>query len=232
MSATSTESPWGRAPDGVLTDVEGSAVALPFWCDRALGQGWVALGHGAGAGPLHPVLEAFTQALNALGWNVQRYAFPFRAARPEARIGRDTPAEGQAAVAAAFAAAQGLAGAGPVVLAGHSYGARRTLECLAQRPLPAAGALLLAYPFMPPKRRSQAPLPRPRRALPCGFVSGEQDSHAPADSLEAALADRPEAQLWRIPRADHGWSRARLFEPGGPLRQALESFLAPGGSGP
>ena len=47
------------------------------------------------------MLEAFTQALNALGWNVLRYAFPFRAARPEARIGRDAPAEGQAAVAAA-----------------------------------------------------------------------------------------------------------------------------------
>ena len=232
MSATSTESPWDRAPDGVLTDVEGSAVALPYWCDRALGQGWVALGHGSGAGPLHPVLAAFTQALNALGWNVLRYAFPFRAARPEARIGRDAPALGQAAVAEAFAAVQGLAGAGPVVLAGHSYGARRTLECLAQRSLPAAGSLLLAYPFMPPKRASQVPLPRPQGAVPCGFVSGERDSHAPPGSLEAALADRPEAQLWRIPRADHGWSRARLFEPGGPLRQALENFLAPLGSGP
>ena len=232
MSATSTEAPWRRAPDGALPGVEGSAAALPYWCDRASGQGWVALGHGAGAGPLHPVLEAFTEALNALGWNVLRYAFPFRAARPEAHIGRDAPAEGQAAVAAAFAAAQGLAGAGPVVLAGHSYGARRTLECLAQRPLPAAGALLLAYPVAPPKRASKAPLPYPRGAPPCGFVSGERDSHAPPGTLEAALADRPEAQLWRIPRADHGWSRARLFEPSGPLRQALESFLAPLGSNP
>ena len=116
------------------------------------------------------------------------------------------------------------------LLAGHSYGARRTLECLAQRSLPAAGALLLAYPFAPPKRASQAPLPHPSGALPCGFLSGERDSHAPPGTLEAALADRPNAQLWRIPRADHGWSRARLFEPGGPLRQALESFLAPLGS--
>ena len=91
MSATSTEAPWRRAPDGALPGVEGSAAALPYWCDRASGQGWVALGHGAGAGPLHPVLEAFTEALNALGWNVLRYAFPFRAARPEARIGRDAP---------------------------------------------------------------------------------------------------------------------------------------------
>lgn len=207
-------------------------MALPYWCDRAAGKGWVALSHGAGAGPLHPVLEAFTEALNALGWNVLRYAFPFRAARPGARIGRDAPALGQAAVAAAFVAAQGLAGTGPVVLAGHSYGARRTLECLAHRPLPAAGALLLAYPFAPPKRATQAPLPRPRGGLRCGFVSGEQDSHAPPGSLEAALADRPEAQLWRIPRADHGWSRARLFEPSGPLRQGLEGFLASLGPGP
>ena len=232
MSATSTESPWGRAPDGAFAAGEDGAVDLPYWCDLASGQGWVALGHGAGAGPLHPVLEAFTEALNALGWNVLRYAFPFRAARPEARIGRDAPALGQAAVAAAFAAAQGLAGAGPVVLAGHSYGARRTLECLAQRPLPAAGALLLAYPFAPPKRASQVPLPCPRGGLRCGFVSGERDNHAPPGSLEAALADRSEAQLWRIPRADHGWSRVGLFEPGGPLRQALEGFLAPLGSVP
>ena len=179
----------------------------------------MALGHGAGAGPLHPVLESFTKALNASGWNVLRYAFPFRAARPEARIGRDAPALGEAAVAAAFAAARDLAGAGPVVLAGHSYGARRR-----------QGALLLAYPFAPPKRASQAPLPHPSGALPCGFVSGERDSHAPPGTLEAALADRPNAQLWRIPQADHGWSRARLFEPGGPLRQALESFFAPLGS--
>ena len=106
MSATSTEAPWGRAPDGAFAVGKDGAVDLPYWCDRAIGQGWVALGHGAGAGPLHPVLEAFTQALNALGWNVLRYAFPFRAARPEARIGRDAPALGQAAVAAAFAAAR------------------------------------------------------------------------------------------------------------------------------
>lgn len=227
MSATSTESPWARAPDGALAAGEDSPVTLPYWCDRASGPGWVALGHGAGAGPLHPVLEGFTEVLNTLGWNVLRYAFPFRAARPEARIGRDAPALGQAAVAAAFAAAKGLAGVGPVVLAGHSYGARRTLECLAQRPLPAAGALLLAYPLVPPKRRTLAPLPRPKGRLQCGFVSGERDSHAPPGTLEAALADRPEAQLWRIPRADHGWSRAQLFELGGPLRQALEGFLTP-----
>ena len=230
MTATSTDSLWGRRPDGALPAGEECPVALPYWCNQASGRGWVALGHGAGAGPLHPVLESFTKALNASGWNVLRYAFPFRAARPEARIGRDAPALGQAAVAAAFAAARDLAGAGPVVLAGHSYGARRTLECLAQRSLPAAGALLLAYPFAPPKRASQAPLPHPSGALPCGFVSGERDSHAPPGTLEAALADRPNAQLWRIPQADHGWSRARLFEPGGPLRQALESFFAPLGS--
>jgi uncharacterized protein len=174
-----------------------------------------------------PVLEAFTEAFNTLGWNVLRYAFPFRAARPEARIGRDAPAHGQAAVAAAFAAAQALAGAGPVVLAGHSYGARRTLECLAERPLPVAGALLLAYPFAPPKRRTLAPLPHPRGGPPCGFVSGERDSHAPPGTLEAALAHRAEARLWRIPRADHGWSRAGLFDPDGPLRQVLGAFLAP-----
>ena len=122
-----------------------------------------------------------------------RLSLPRRPA--EARIGRDAPALGEAAVAAAFAAARDLAGAGPVVLAGHSYGARRTLECLAQRSLPAAGALLLAYPFAPPKRASQAPLPHPSGALPCGFVSGERDSHAPPGTLEAALADRPNAQL-------------------------------------
>ena len=56
-----------------------------------------------------------------------------------------------------LAAARDLAGAGPVVLAGHSYGARRTLECLAQRSPPAAGALLLAYPFAPRSARARRP---------------------------------------------------------------------------
>ena len=103
------------------------------------------------------MLESFTKALNASGWNVLRYAFPFRAARPEARIGRDAPALGQAAVAAAFAAARDLAGAGPVVLAGHSYGARRTLECLAQRSRRRRARCCWLIPLRPRSARARRP---------------------------------------------------------------------------
>lgn len=227
MSATSTDGAWARRPSGLFPGAE----PLPYWVDEARAglQGpWLVLAHGAGAGPLHPVQEAFSACFHRLGWNVLRFAFPFRAARPAGRIGRDSPARGQAAVAAAFRVAQGFAGAAPVVLAGHSYGARRTLEWLSSAAPPVAGALLLAYPLAPPKRKTPAPLPDLPLGAPCAFISGDRDALAPPGSLEAALAGQRSARLWRIAGADHGWSRPKtLFAKGGPLTEALRACLGP-----
>ena len=230
MSATSIDGVWARPPSGACPGDE----RLPYWIDEAqpgLPGPWLVLAHGAGAGPLHPVQEAFAACFRRLGWNVLRFAFPFRAARPAGRIGHDSPARGQAAVAAAFRAAQGFAGSAPVVLAGHSYGARRTLEWLSDAAPPVAGALLLAYPLAPPKRKTPASLPELPAGVPCAFISGDRDALAPPGSLEAALAGQGRARLWRIAGADHGWSRPKtLFAEEGPLTEALRTFLAPLGS--
>ena len=146
----------------------------------------------------------------------------FRAARPEARIGRVRRPRGRPRWRRP-SPPRGPRRRRPRGAGGPFRGACRP-GMLAQRSPPAAGALLLAYPFAPPKRAARRPA-HPSGALPCGFVSGERDSHAPPGTPEAVLriARTPSFGGPRV----HGWSRARP-EPGGLSGRRLRVFCAPG----
>lgn len=134
------------------------------------------LGHGAGGGPAAPDLTAAAEAALARGVSVALVEQPYRVA------GRRSPAPARQLDAAWLAVVDALrAGelAGlPVVAGGRSMGARVACRTAAQAG--AAGVLCLAFPLVPPRRRSGEPPPSRLPELeavevPVLVVQGERD---------------------------------------------------------
>jgi len=163
------------------------------------------LGHGAGAGMVHPFLERLVAELAKAGLATLRYQFPYM---EERRRVPDRPEVLAATVAAAVCLATDVAPGLPLVAGGKSMGGRMTSQAAAQNLLgPVRGLVFFGFPLHPPNR------PGTKRAehlakvsIPMLFLQGTRDTLADLTRLRPICADLgSRAALHIIPEADHSF---------------------------
>jgi uncharacterized protein len=163
------------------------------------------LAHGAGAGMLHPFMDAVARELGERGIATLRYQFPYmeqRAKRP------DPPKLAHATVRAAVSEAARLLPALPLVAGGKSFGGRMTSQAQAASALPGVrGLAFLGFPLHPAGR------PSDERAehlfeveIPMLFLQGTRDTLADFALLQR-LTERlgARASLQLVQDADHSF---------------------------
>jgi predicted alpha/beta-hydrolase family hydrolase len=178
----------------------GARLLRPADADRLL-----VLAHGAGAGMLHPFLEATAEALAARRLASFRFNFPFMEGE---RRGPNPPAVLVASVRAAVEAAAAAAPDLPLFAGGKSLGGRMTSTAAAQAPLPGVrGLLFLGFPLHAPGK------PSPRRGehlrevrLPMLFLQGTRDRLADLSLLGPLCRELGErARLHVVEGGDHSF---------------------------
>jgi uncharacterized protein len=165
----------------------------------------VVLAHGAGAGMLHPAMEALAAGLDERSFATFRYQFPYM----EAGGGRpDPPPVAHATVRAAVAEASRLMPQTPLIAGGRSFGGRMTSQAQAAAPLPGVrGLVFFAFPLHPPRQISAE-----RGAhlsdvhVPILFLQGSRDAMADPHELSALIERLGErASLKVLADADHSF---------------------------
>ena len=163
------------------------------------------LAHGAGAGMLHPFLNAMAARLVERGVATFRYQFPYMDAR---RRRPDPPATLVAGVRAAVAEARRLEPLLPLFAGGKSLGGRMTSAAQSENPLPGVrGLVFLGFPLHPPGR------PGTTRAehldgvtVPMLFLQGTRDDFAGIDEIRPVLRRLgARATLHVVQGADHSF---------------------------
>lgn len=138
-------------PQAVAITVDGPRVSGLLQVPRKARVCYV-LAHGAGAGMLHPFMEAIANGLAERGIATLRYQFPYM---EQGRKRPDTPKVAQATVRAAFAEASRLLPELALVAGGKSFGGRMTSQTQATSPLPGVrGLVFLGFPLHPAGRPS------------------------------------------------------------------------------
>jgi predicted alpha/beta-hydrolase family hydrolase len=163
------------------------------------------LAHGAGAGMVHPAMEALAAGLAARHFATFRYQFPYMeegGRRPD--LARVAHATVRAAVAEAARLVPGL----PLLAGGRSFGGRMTSQAQAASPLPGVhGLVFFAFPLHPPKQISgERALHLADVHIPMLFLQGSRDAMADPHEL-SLLMDRlhERATLKTLADADHSF---------------------------
>jgi len=174
----------------------------------------VVLTHGAGANCTAPLLVAVANALSAAGAVVLRYDLPFRQKRPFGPPSPATAAADRAGIRDVVLRMKSLV-AGPVLVAGHSYGGRQSSMLATEEPELASGLLLLSYPLHPPGKPAQLRTAHfPTLRTPALFISGTKDEFGTEAEMKAALALIPaKTRLISIPRAGHDLAKGKFDLP-------------------
>ena len=163
------------------------------------------LGHGAGAGMTHPLLESLAKELAEAGVVTLRYQFPYI---EERRRVPDKPEVLISTVAAAIDRARETAPELPLLAGGKSMGGRMTSQASAQGLLePVKGLVFFGFPLHPPNR------PGTKRAehlakvnVPMLFLQGTRDTLADLTLLRPICEELgPRATLHVIPEGDHSF---------------------------
>jgi len=186
---------------------EVSAVLLrPAEC-----RGLLVLGHGAGAGMRHHLLESLAVALADQGMATLRYQFPYL---ERGRKLPDAAAVLQATVRAAVNAAGLLADGVPILAGGKSMGGRMTSLAAAERPLNGVhGLVFFGFPLHPIGRPGVERAEHLGRVgLPMLFLQGTRDRLADLDLLRPVVAGiGPGATLEVLEQADHDFALPRRW---------------------
>ncbi len=186
----------------------GATTEVPLLWDRAEHPtAALALAHGAGAGPEHPFLAGFAEALCARGVTVLRFAFPYLAA------GRRMPGPAADAVATWRSVLASLAEDQPdlpIIAAGKSYGGRMASLAAADGEIAPQQLVYLGYPLHAPGRADRPRVEHlPRIVQPQLFVSGTRDPFVdPVRDLEDAVAACADAHLIWIEGGRHSFEVA------------------------
>jgi len=168
-------------------------------------QWLLVLGHGAGAGMVHPFLEGLVMELAKVGVATLRYQFPYM---EERRRVPDRPGVLTATVAAAVRIAKEAAPELPLLAGGKSMGGRMTSQAAGQNLLgPVKGLVFFGFPLHPPNRPSTKRAEHLAKVgVPMLFLQGTRDTLAELTLLRpvcAKLGSR--ATLHIIPEADHSF---------------------------
>ncbi len=163
------------------------------------------LAHGAGAGMLHPFLNAMAARLAERRLATFRYQFPYMDAR---RRRPDPPDTIVAGVRAAVDEAGRLAPDLPRFAGGKSFGGRMTSTAQSGEPLPGVrGLVFLGFPLHPPGRPGTSRADHlDGVAIPMLFLQGTRDEFAGIDELRPVVHRLgPRATLHVVDGADHSF---------------------------
>lgn len=179
-----------------------------LWTEAASPLGVAAIAHGAGADMRHSFMAGLAQGLNAGGFSVLRFNFPYMDAGR--RIPDAPPVLLETWDAVLLEAVRRAAGL-PVVAGGKSMGGRivSMLAAARGRDFPAAALAFFGYPLHPPgkpDRLRDAHLPQVR--VPMLFLQGSNDALARLDLMEALVKRlQPLVELHVVDGADHSFRR-------------------------
>lgn len=183
----------------------GAGTVSGLWLDPGGAVAALVLAHGAGGGMRQRFLENAARGLADRGIATLRYQFPYM----EAGRGRpDTPAIATAAVRAAVASAETLAGGLPIFAGGKSFGGRMTSTAEAETPLPGVrGIIFFGFPLHPPgKPSTQRAEHLAAISRPMLFLQGSRDSFADLELLRPVIDGlTPRATLALFEGADHSF---------------------------
>ena len=186
----------------------------------------IILGHGAGAGQLHPFMQLFANGLAERGCDVLTFNFSYM---EQGRHVPDPKAKLEACYRAVIRAAQEhkkLQG-NRLVLGGKSMGGRIASQVAAlpaegSTPLSVAGLIFLGYPLHPPGRPDKlrdAHLPQIKS--PMLFIQGSRDAFGTQEEIGAVIKRlHLPATLHAIAGGDHslkvpksaGIPQAQIYE--------------------
>jgi predicted alpha/beta-hydrolase family hydrolase len=192
--------------------------------DKPNGAG-VVLTHGAGGDCRAALIVAAAEALCAAGLTVLRYDLPFRRRIPFRPPSPAIAGEDRAGLKNAVGRMRGMV-AGPVYLAGHSYGGRQASMLAAEETELVEGLLLFSYPLHPPNKPQQLRTAHfASLQTPAVFVHGTKDPFGTAAELEEAteLIHAP-VRLVKVDGAGHDLKKGKFDM--SPLAGYLESFVA------
>jgi predicted alpha/beta-hydrolase family hydrolase len=171
----------------VISDGE-SVSALLYLADRkSRAAVTVILGHGAGAGQLHPFMRLFASGLAERGFDALTFNFQYM---EQGRRVPDPKAKLESCYRAVIEAAQTnkkLKG-NRLVLGGKSMGGRIASQVAAEGAQKIAALVFLGYPLHPPGRPDKlrdAHLPQIKS--PMLFIQGSRDAFGSADELRATI---------------------------------------------
>jgi uncharacterized protein len=181
------------------------------------------LAHGAGAGMMHPFLEAVSSGLAHRRVATLRYQFPYMeqgSKRP------DRPRLAHSTVRAAVHAATRLAPSLPLFAGGKSFGGRMTSQAQAETPLPnVLGLVFLGFPLHPAnKPSSDRSLHLGAVGIPMLFLQGTHDLLADMALLLATM-ERLGENATLIPQEDADHSFHVPARSGRTDQQVLNSML-------
>ena len=175
------------------------------WLVPTTARACYVLAHGAGAGMLHPFMQATASALARHDVGTLRFQFPYleRGSRRP-----DPPPLCHATVRAAVAAAHARCPRLALFAGGRSFGGRMSSQAQAHGPLPGVrGLVFLGFPLHP------AGTPGTQRAqhlqrveLPMLFVQGTRDALAERLPLSQVLGELgTRASIEWVAEADHSF---------------------------
>ena len=164
----------------------------------------VILGHGAGAGQLHPFMRLFASGLAARGFDTMTFNFVYM---EQGRHVPDPKAKLEACYRAVIEAAQKhktLKG-NRVIIGGKSMGGRIATHLAAEGFDGLVGTLALGYPLHPPGKPEQLRVKHlPAISTPVLIVQGERDVFGTPDELRPVLDAMPApVRLHVVPGGDH-----------------------------
>jgi predicted alpha/beta-hydrolase family hydrolase len=183
------------------------------------------LGHGAGAGQLHPFMTLFANGLAARGVDVLTFNFTYMEQR---RHVPDPKAKLESCYRAVIYAAhkhKSLRG-NRLGIGGKSMGGRIASQVAAESPeLDLAGLVFLGYPLHPPGRPDKLRDAHLKNIKsPMLFVQGTRDSFGTPDELSAIIKrDHLPATLYAIEGGDHSLKVPKSA--GVPQEQVYESTM-------
>ncbi len=165
----------------------------------------IVLAHGAGAGMLHPFMDAMATGLCERDIASLRYQFPYM---EKGSRRTDAPSVAQATVRAAVAAARARLPLVRLFAGGKSFGGRMTSQAQASAPLPGViGLVFLGFPLHPAGKPSIARADHLRGVgVPMLFVQGTRDALAETSLIQQVASDvgRQPTLTW-IAAADHSF---------------------------
>jgi predicted alpha/beta-hydrolase family hydrolase len=183
------------------------------------------LGHGAGAGQLHPFMTLFANGLAARGIDVITFNFIYMEQR---RHVPDPKAKLESCYRAVIDAAQknkNLKG-NRLAIGGKSMGGRIASQVAAESPeLDLAGLVFLGYPLHPPGRPDKLRDAHLKDIKsPMLFIQGARDSFGTPDELRAVIKrDHLPATLHPIEGGDHSLKVPKSLDV--PQEQVYESVM-------
>jgi hypothetical protein len=144
------------------------------------------LAHGAGGHMAHRSITDLAAAIRAVGIDVARFNFPYRAA---GKGPPDRMPKLLACYAAVLASVRERVGPNTLLIGGHSMGGRAA-SMLAAQGCDCDGLILLSYPLHPPRqpdRLRQAHLPCIKQPVLC--LNGTRDALCTRELMDPIVAD-------------------------------------------